>query len=90
MNRNRAVVAQTCFAGLRFFPSRQQNSRGPAKQVRATLATDVSYEFWMVNTNRAVAAQTCLGGLRFFPNRQQKAADLHNRSALRVLGARLA
>ena len=26
MNRNRAVVAQTCFGGLRFFPNRQQKA----------------------------------------------------------------
>jgi hypothetical protein len=38
-----------------------------------------------MNRNQAVVAQTCFGGLRFFPNRQQKAADLNNRSALRLL-----
>jgi len=32
-----------------------------------------------------VVAQTCSGGQRFVPNRQQKAADLQNRSALRLL-----
>jgi hypothetical protein len=26
INRNRAVVAQTCFGGLRFFPNRQQKA----------------------------------------------------------------